>query len=59
MPEFSQTLEAKQCPLNHEHFYARVTREVLNGMTVITKECSTCGQFISQTTLPVERLTKQ
>lgn len=60
MSEYRQSTEARVCPrFPTQHVYARVTTEVIAGVTIISKECATCGQFISKTTLPVERRTAQ
>lgn len=33
----------------------QITTEVGEGRTTITKVCASCGQFIGETTLPVEQ----
>lgn len=59
MSEHRVTQEFRHCPRDPTHLKAQVTTEVINGKTVISKECAVCGQFISQTVLPIERLTRQ
>lgn len=60
MSEYSQVQVAYSCPRDPKHHhYAIRTTEIINGKTIITKECAACGQFISQTVLPVERRTAQ
>lgn len=47
-------LTTRGCPITSHHNIEIIT-EVNDGKTVISKSCATCGRFISQTRLPVER----
>ena len=44
----SVTFEPRACPRDRKHNQVRSTTEVINGKTVVTKECAVCGQFITQ-----------
>lgn len=60
MSEHRVELQFRSCPRDPEHHHqARVVTEVINDTTIITKSCNACGQFISETRLPVARRSQQ